>query len=352
MAMSGGIDSTVAAILLMEQGYELVGATFRTFDPDQCSDNDKGCCSEDAALEAQKMAATLGIPHHIVDFRQIFRDNVITNFVDEYMHGRTPNPCVICNSSIKWGMLLRVADELGCQFIATGHYARIVKKGEHYFLGTAADTHKDQTYFLWMLSEDNLARTIFPLGNYTKTQVRQMALEHGYEKLSKKSESQEICFIPDNDYRRFLSENVPDFDQKCCPGNFVNGEGKVVGQHEGFPFYTIGQRKGLRVAFGMPKYVTRIDAENNVVALGDRDDLLSANLVADNLKVTDMDSLVTNPVVQARIRYKSPATEARVEIQDGQLQLSFTNPVWGITPGQSVVLYQDDCVVGGGLIRG
>ena len=353
MAMSGGIDSTVSAMLLQEQGHEIVGVTFRTFDSidESCATAGKSCCSFDAIMEAKQMAEKLGFEHHIVDFRPTFREHVIQNFIDEYMRGRTPNPCVICNSDIKWGILLNKADELGCTHIATGHYAQIVQKNGHFFLHNAADAHKDQTYFLWKLTEDNLSRTIFPLGGFTKDKVRELAAERGFVKLSKKAESQEICFIPDNDYRRFLTENVPDFAGKVHEGDFLNSDGEAVGKHAGFPFYTIGQRKGLKVAFGIPKYVTQIDAAANTVTLGDRDDLLSTTLRASECRFTDAEMLRQNPEIMARIRYKSPATSARIEIEGDEAVLHFAEPVWGVTPGQSVVFYQDECVVGGGLIR-
>ena len=352
MAMSGGIDSTVSAMLLLEQGYELVGATFRTFDSikESCIAKERGCCSIDSIMEAKHNAEQLGFEHHIVDFRQSFKEHVINDFIHEYMHGRTPNPCVLCNSSIKWGMLLDKADELGCDGIATGHYARIVEQNGHWFLGTAADTQKDQTYFLWRLTEANLARTLFPLGGLTKPEVRKIAADHGFVKLSQKTESQEICFIPDNDYRRFLSENVPDFAAKVTPGDFVDADGHKVGTHQGFPFYTIGQRKGLKVAFGTPKYVTRINAADNTVTLGDRDDLLTTTVKAAACTFTDPERLLENPVVEARIRYRSPAAEATVRIEGDTAELTFTQPVWGVTPGQSLVLYQNGLVVGGGLI--
>ena len=352
MAMSGGIDSTVSAMLLLEQGYELVGATFRTFDSikESCIAKERGCCSIDSIMEAKHNAEQLGFEHHIVDFRQAFKEHVINDFIHEYMHGRTPNPCVLCNSSIKWGMLLDKADELGCDGIATGHYARIIQQNGHWFLGTAADTQKDQTYFLWRLTEANLARTLFPLGGLTKPEVRKIAADHGFVKLSQKTESQEICFIPDNDYRRFLSENVSDFATKVTPGDFVDTDGNKVGTHQGFPFYTIGQRKGLKVAFGTPKYVTRINAADNTVTLGDRDDLLTTTLHAADCIFTDPERLRENPVVEARIRYRSPAAEATLRIEGDTAELTFAQPVWGVTPGQSLVLYQNGLVVGGGLI--
>ncbi len=353
MAMSGGIDSTVSAMLLLEQGYELVGVTFRTFDSirESCLAKEKGCCNIDSIMEAKHMAEKLGFEHHILDFRDTFRQHVIGNFVDEYMRGRTPNPCVLCNSSIKWGKLLDMADEFGCDKIATGHYAQIVESDGHTYLANAVDAHKDQTYFLWMLTEANLARTIFPLGGYTKLQVRQMAAERGYTKLAQKTESQEICFIPNNDYRTFLAQQVPDFGEQCKKGDFIDKNGQIVGTHEGFPNYTIGQRKGLKVAFGTPKYVTKIDTATNRVTLGDRDDLLSDTLTAAQCKFTDSKKLSIKPCVLARIRYKSPATPATVAIDGNRCTLHFDEPVWGITPGQSLVLYQDGKVVGGGVIE-
>lgn len=353
MAMSGGIDSSVSALMLLEQGYELVGATFRTFDyiKESCMAKEKGCCSVESIMEAKHFAESLGVEHHILDFRQLFRDHVIANFVQEYKLGRTPNPCVLCNSHIKWGVLLEAADKLGCDYIATGHYARIAQHRGHYYLQTAADEHKDQTYFLWMLTEENLKRTIFPLGDYTKPEVRQFAAEHHFEKLAKKSESQEICFIPNNDYRSFLAE------QGCetSPGNFVDMEGRVLGQHPGCFNFTIGQRKGMGMAFGSPKYVTKINTETGEVTVGDRDDLFCNNVYATDVRLRDEEWLRESPEVMARIRYKSPATEAKLILEDdfaetGRIRLHFHKPVWGVTPGQSVVLYKDGLLVGGGLI--
>lgn len=352
MAMSGGIDSTVSAMLLREQGYDLVGVTFRTFDSirESCLVKEKGCCSIDSIMEAKRMAEQLGFEHHILDFRDTFKQCVIGNFVDEYLRGRTPNPCVLCNSSIKWGKLLDMADEFGCEKIATGHYAQIVESDGHIYLANAVDGKKDQTYFLWMLTEANLARTVFPLGGYTKQQVRDMAAERGFVKLSQKTESQEICFVPNNDYRDFLAQQVPNFDETCKSGDFIDKNGQVIGTHEGFPNYTIGQRKGLKVAFGTPKYVTRIDAATNRVTLGDRDDLLTTTLEAGGCRFTDSKKLSMNPRVLARIRYKSPATAATIAIDGDRCRLLFDEPVWGVTPGQSLVLYQDGKVVGGGFI--
>ncbi len=376
MAMSGGIDSTVAAILLLEQGYELVGVTFRTFDSIQesCIAKEKGCCSIESIMEAKQMAATLGFEHHILDFRDTFREHVIANFVDEYVHGRTPNPCVLCNSHIKWGKLVEAADQYGCEYIATGHYAQIAEHRGHYYLKTAVDTQKDQTYFLWMLTEDNLRRTIFPLGGLTKPEVRQIALAHGFEKLSKKSESQEICFVPNNDYRTFLTEQLGEegVGKGFKQGNYLLADGKVVGKHAGFCNYTIGQRKGLGIALGSPKYVTHINPETNEVTLGDHDDLYTTIVHASDVRLRDPEWLKESPTVQARIRYRSSVVEAEIVSdltmqsfpikdtmqsfpllgeQEGGFTINTASPVWGVTPGQSLVLYKDNLLIGGGIIE-
>ena len=379
IGMSGGIDSTVAAILLLEQGYELVGATFRTFDPltPPTSPSRGGtpslegragegllpsthCASEQSILDAQRMAATLGFEHHILDFRDTFREHVIGNFVNEYACGRTPNPCVMCNSHIKWGKLMQAAEQYGCDYIATGHYAQIAEHRGHMYLKTAVDTHKDQTYFLWMLTEENLRRTIFPLGGLTKAQVRQIAFDHGFEALSKKEESQDICFIPNNDYRSFLAQHGVSVPQ----GEYVDAQGKILGMHQGYCHYTIGQRKGLGIALGAPKFVTKIDAAHNRVTLGDREDLLTTEAVIADVRVRDWEWLQESPELQARIRYKSPAVPAHLSpISNNQSPIAntptlpqgasvhFVSPVWGVTPGQSLVMYKDGLVVGGGIIQ-
>ena len=346
--MLGGIDSTVSAMLLLEQGYEVVGVTFRTYDSikESCLAREKGCCSVDSIMEAKHNAERMGFEHHIVDFRDTFRQCVIRNFIDEYMSGRTPNPCVLCNSHIKWGELLRVADELGCDYVATGHYARIREYNGHLYLANAVDKQKDQTYFLWMLTEDNLRRTIFPLGGLTKTEVRAIARAHGYETLAEKKESQEICFVTNNDYRSFLRENVPDFDQRVVPGNYIDATGKVLGQHLGFANYTIGQRKKLGIALGQPAYVTHIDAARNEVTLGTNDDLLATSLHF-RPHGNALSEWMDQPGLTAKVRYRSTAVP--VQIKDGNC-LEFATPVWGITPGQSVVVYCGDLLIGGGII--
>ncbi len=349
MAMSGGIDSSVAAILLLQQGFELVGVTFRTFDSikESCIAREKGCCSVESIMEAKYLAQQLGFEHHILDYRQIFKDTVIRNFLDEYMQGRTPNPCVLCNSHIKWGELVRTAEQFGCEYIATGHYARIAQLHNHFFLQNAIDTHKDQTYFLWMLTEENLKRTIFPLGELTKTEVRQIAADNGFYKLSQKKESQEICFVPDNDYRIFLAQQGCQVES----GKYVDSDGNMLGIHQGYCYYTIGQRKGLGIALGEPRYVSRIDAQNNIVTLDSHDALYTSHICASEIRLRDEEWLRSDPHVEVRIRYRSPAVKAEiVDFNHDTFQLVTSVPVWGVTPGQSLVIYKDSLLVGGGII--
>jgi len=353
LGMSGGIDSTVSAMLLLEQGYEVVGVTFRTFDSikESCLAKEKGCCSVESVMEAKHNAEQMGFEHHIVDFRETFKRCVIQNFIDEYMAGRTPNPCVLCNSTIKWGELMRVADEYGCDYIATGHYARIAERDGHVYLATAADSRKDQTYFLWMLTEEQLRRTVFPLGGLTKDEVREIARRHGYEKLAVKRESQEICFIPNDDYRSFLRANVPDYNERVRAGEYVDAEGKVLGMHEGYVNYTIGQRKGLGIALGHPAYVTHIDAAANRITLGTNEDMYATDLVCNLSGSRPVSALSGADGLTAKVRYRTAAVPAKVsDITGSVCRLTFDSPVWGVTPGQSVVLYLDNLVVGGGII--
>lgn len=351
--MSGGIDSTVAAMLLLEQGYELVGVTYRTFDNISrgCMEKEKGCCSVDSLFEAKRMAQELGFEHHILDIRQEFKKTVIANFIDEYLHGRTPNPCVICNSTIKWGKLIETANELGCDYIATGHYARIGHQNDRWYLRKGADLSKDQTYFLWTLTQENLSRTIFPLGELTKPQVRQIAFEHGYEKLSQKGESQEICFIPDNDYRTFLAEQVEDYAKKYGPGYFIDTTGKKLGQHKGFPSYTIGQRKGLGIALGQPMFVIAIHPEDNTVVLGTKDELQGNTFYAKNINLMKYTQLPEGLQVCAKIRYRNAGGKAFLYPEDDRIRVVFDEPMDSITPGQSAVFYENEDLIAGGYIE-
>lgn len=353
MAMSGGIDSTVAAMLLLEQGYELVGVTYRTFDNISrgCMEKEKGCCSVDSLFEAKRMAEDLGFEHHILDIRDSFRETVITNFIQEYLHGRTPNPCVICNSTIKWGKLMETADALGCTYIATGHYARIGESQGRYFLRQGKDTAKDQTYFLWTLTQENLSRTLFPLGELTKPEVRRIALEHGYEKLSKKGESQEICFIPDNDYRTFLAQHVDRYAEKYGAGYFVDTQGKRLGKHQGFPNYTIGQRKGLGIALGQPMFVVAIHPEDNTVVLGTKEELQQQTCYVRQVNLMKYASLPEGATATVKVRYRNAGGDAHLYPENDGLRIVFDTPMDSVTPGQSAVFYENEDVIGGGIIE-
>lgn len=352
MAMSGGIDSTVAAMLLIEQGYELEGVTFRVWDnvSKACMEKETGCCSVDAMFEAKSMATKLGFNHEIFDIRDHFKDTVISNFIGEYLAGRTPNPCVVCNSSIKWGEIIKKADELDCEYIATGHYAQIVEQNKRFFIRKGIDTTKDQSYFLWSLTQENMKRTLFPLGHLNKTEVRKIAFERGYVKLSKKRESQEICFIPDNNYRNFLNKNVPNFKDKFGAGNFVDSSGKVLGQHKGFPNYTIGQRKGLEIAVGHPLYVLKIVPENNSVVLGTRNELNSKVFYVKQVNFMKIAKIEKEQEALVKIRYRNAGQMARITQEKNMLRVEYYEPVDAITPGQSAVFYQNNDLLGGGII--
>jgi len=352
LAMSGGIDSTVSALLLLQQGYELIGITLRTYDSTSTKDTEKekGCCSADSLFEAKKMADKLGFQHHIVDVREQFNDIVINNFIAEYLHGRTPNPCILCNSHIKWKALLQLAYQYDCEMIATGHYARIQQVNNRFFIQKGQDTIKDQSYFLWALSQEELAHTIFPLGHLTKTEVRKIAYDLGYEKLSQKKESQEICFIPDNNYRHFLSTHVKDFKEIYKEGHFIDKEGNSLGKHRGYPHYTIGQRKGLQVAFGKPKYVCAIDIEKNTLTLGDKEDLLSSQLKIKEVNFHKYDSIPANFQAEVKIRYHDKGHLATIVQENNELTIHCSQPVEAVTPGQSAVIYENDDVIAGGFI--
>lgn len=352
LCMSGGIDSSVAAMLLKEKGYDIEGLTYRPWDSisPACMEKQTGCCNVDAIFEAKALANDLGFPHSILDIRKEFKESVITNFIQEYMAGRTPNPCVICNRTIKWGEVAKKADELGCKYIATGHYAQIGEQNGRYFLIKGADEHKDQTYFLWQLSQEDLKRTLFPLGQLTKDEVRKIALGKGYEKISKKRESQEICFISDNDYRRFLREQNPGIEKQAKPGNFVDMNGKILGQHQGYPFYTIGQRKGLVIALGHPAYVVDINAETNTVALGEREDLNKKTVWIDHINLMKYPHIEGELEVITKIRYNNQGTLSRISQHQDQIKIEFYQPTWAVAPGQSAVFYEGNDLVGGGII--
>ncbi len=353
VAMSGGVDSSVASVMLHEQGYEVIGLTMKTWDYASAGGSSKetGCCSLDSINDARSLAVAYGFPHYILDIRDEFGDFVIDNFVDEYLAGRTPNPCVLCNTHIKWEALLKRADKLDCEFIATGHYANIrLQDNGRYVISKGKDEHKDQSYVLWGVSQENLARTKFPLGSFAKSEIRQMALDMGQVELANKSESYEICFVPDNDYRAFLRHKVEDLDERIGPGNFVLSNGKVVGQHQGYPFYTIGQRKGLGIALGQPMFVTRILPESNTVMLGTEDELQQSSARVRNLNLVKYDSITEPLEAVTKIRYKDAGTLSSIVQEGSELKIDFHHAVSGVAPGQSAVFYEGSDLLGGGFL--
>ncbi|MCP2045026.1 tRNA 2-thiouridine(34) synthase MnmA [Pontibacter sp. HSC-36F09] len=354
VAMSGGIDSSVAAVMLHEQGYEVVGMTMKTWDyaSSGASKKETGCCSLDSINDARNIAVQLGFPHYIIDIREEFGDFVINHFTDEYIAGRTPNPCVLCNTHIKWDALLRRADQLGCDFIATGHYANIREENGRYVISKGLDESKDQSYALWGISQKSLARTIFPLGGLRKTEIRQMAMDRGFTELVNKPESYEICFIPDNDYRSFLKRRVEGLEELVAGGEFVLEDGTIVGKHEGYPFYTIGQRKGLGIALGFPAYVTRIEKDANRVVLGNYEDLAKNAMTVGKLNMVKYENLIGQPIPTiTKVRYNDPGTEAIIEQEGDKMKVHFLRGVHAIAPGQAAVFYEGNDVIGGGWIE-
>ncbi|WP_126245168.1 tRNA 2-thiouridine(34) synthase MnmA [Chitinophaga rhizosphaerae] len=354
VAMSGGIDSTVTALMLHEQGYEVVGITMKTWDYASAGTSKKetGCCNLDSFNDARAAAVHHGFPHFILDIRDEFGDFVINNFVDEYLAGRTPNPCVLCNTHIKWRALMKRADAMDCAFIATGHYGRIREENGRGVISKGVDETKDQSYVLWGLEQDVIKRTLLPLGGYRKTEIRQMAFDFGYPELAKKAESYEICFVPDNDYRGFLKRKVEGLEERVDGGNFVLADGTIVGKHKGYPFYTIGQRKGLDIALGRPIFVTEIIPETNTVVLGDEVELNRSEMNVGGINLVKYDQLSEGMEAVVKVRYKDKGTLANLyQGGEGLTKVHFYEQVKGIAPGQSAVFYEGDDVLGGGIIR-
>lgn len=349
VAMSGGIDSCITALLLQEQGFDIVGITLQLWDSGEIQ---QGCCSSKSVDEARAFAEKIGVPHYVVDVKDAFKACVVRNFVDEYMNARTPNPCVVCNPNVKWKYILQKAEELGCEKIATGHYAQISSGNGRYFVTRGVDLSKDQSYVMWQLSQEQLSKTIFPLGKYKKLEIKELAEKHGFTDLVKKSESQEICFIPDDDYRGFLRNYVQDIDSIVKKGIYVSMDGKKLGEHEGFPFYTIGQRKGLGIALGVPAYVQSVDKETNTIRIGFRDDLLTNELFVSNLHFSKFENFESVKNLSVKIRYNTQPAPCVVEKQEnGWYKVVFENPVWAVTPGQSAVFYDGEDLLAGGVIE-
>ncbi|MFH1386387.1 MAG: tRNA 2-thiouridine(34) synthase MnmA [bacterium] len=363
VAMSGGVDSSVVAATLKEAGHDVIGVTMSLY----CTTNasDRSCCSAEAANDAKKVADKLGIPHYVLNFKADFEKTVIQDFIAEYKAGRTPNPCIRCNQFLKFDHLLAKARELGAEYIATGHYARVGVRGKGIegskkiysapyslppnplTLLKGLDSRKDQSYVLYRLTQEQLAQTLFPLGEMTKDEVRKLAKKYKLP-VAEKKESQEICFIADDDYGRFLKEKIP---AVVKPGDIVDKTGKVVGRHEGIVFYTIGQRKGIGAHRGEPKYVISLDAKNNKVVIGDNDDLLRRELIADQVSFISGEWPAGALEVGAKIRYNSKEAPAVITpLSVGKMKVEFKGPQRAVTPGQSVVFYEGEEVLGGGLI--
>ena len=354
VAMSGGLDSTVAAVMLREEGYEVIGVTMKTWDYQNSGGSKKetGCCSLDSINDARTIAVKHGIHHMILDIRDEFGDFVIDNFVEEYLAGRTPNPCVLCNTHIKWEALLKRANMLDCEFIATGHYAQVRNENNRFVISKGLDDNKDQSYVLWGLTQQSLSKTQFPLGRFRKTDIRQMAIDMGYEELANKSESYEICFVPDNDYRGFLKRKVDGLEAKVEGGNFTNSEGKIIGKHRGYPFYTIGQRKGLEIALGEPMFVLAIYPETNTVVLGREVELQKKGMWVRNINMGKFESVLEPMESLTKIRYKDAGSMANIQQEGDRMKGIFNNHVKAIAPGQSAVFYDGNDVIGGGWIQG
>lgn len=349
VGMSGGVDSSVAAYLLKRQGYDVIGVTLNNWQGEETAgDAGEACGSVSAAEDAGRVAAHLGIPHEIVDCRVEFRKYVVDYFTSEYWKGRTPNPCVVCNRYVKWEALLRRSKEIGADYVATGHYARVDRLANgRYAIRNSATAAKDQTYALYGLTQEQLARTRMPVGDYAKDEIRSIAEEIGLS-VAEKKDSQEICFIPDHDYAGFI-------DRECgrepTPGNFVSTDGEILGRHKGITHYTVGQRKGLGIALGRPVFVTQIRPDTNEVVLGEDGEVFTDMLYADHLNFMSLPDISGEVLLKAKIRYSHAGSACRVtRVGEDEICCKFLEPVRAVTPGQAVVLYDGDYVAAGGMI--
>lgn len=350
VGMSGGVDSSVAAFLLKEQGYDVIGVTMEIWQKEAASiqEQEGGCCGLSAVEDARRVAAVLDIPHYVMNFRDIFQEKVIDYFVKEYQMGRTPNPCIACNRYVKWEALLKRSLEIGADYIATGHYASVKKLPEGRYTVIRSDfLQKDQSYALYNLTQEQLKHTLMPLGAYEKQQIRSIAQE---QKLlvADKPDSQEICFVPDNDYKNFLEKET---GRKSEPGNFVDTFGRILGIHKGITHYTIGQRKGLNLAFGHPVFVTEIRPETNEVVIGESEEVFADGLMAGDLQCMAVEEFTAGQRMMAKIRYSDKGQMCTVkEVSKEAIQIVFDSQVRAVTPGQAVVFYKDNMVLGGGTI--
>ena len=348
VGMSGGVDSSVAAFLLKEQGYDVIGVTMQIWQDDSVETTENGCCGIQAVDDARRVAGQLDIPYYVMNFKNEFKDNVIDYFVEEYKLGRTPNPCIACNRYVKWESLLKRSLQIGADFIATGHYARICQLDNgRYAIRNSVTAKKDQTYALYNLTQEQLAHTIMPIGDYTKEQVRKIAEDNNLM-VAHKPDSMEICFVPDNDYAGYIERTT---DYKPVPGNFVDVNGNVIGRHNGIIHYTVGQRKGLGLAMGHPVFVVAIRPETNEVVIGENKDVFSKTLYANNLNFMSIEKLQDQVRAKGKIRYSHSGADCTIRMIDGKtLECTFDEPQRAVTPGQALVLYDGEYVLGGGVI--
>ena len=348
IGMSGGVDSSVAAALLKEQGYDVIGATMRLWTySDSCSSTHEGCCAESAVEDARRVCDKLGINFYVMNFKDMFREKVVDYFVNEYINGRTPNPCIACNKYLKFDALLKKALAMGIDYVATGHYAKIEQRNGKYTLRMSDAQKKDQSYVLYNFTQEQLAHTLMPLGGYTKDEVRKIALDMGL-KVANKPDSQEICFVEDDDYARFITEYA-DYTPKA--GNILDINGNVIGRHKGLIYYTIGQRKGIG-AYGRPMFVMKINPDDNTIILGEKGMEFSQSLIADNVNFISGEPLIQPMKIEAKVRYQAQPSPAVISNNDdGSVLVEFETPQRAITPGQAVVFYSGDEVLGGGTVR-
>ncbi len=351
VAMSGGVDSSVCAYLLKQQGYEVIGMTMQIWQdmPYETQIKEGGCCSIAAVYDARRVADKIGIPYYVINLKESFNEKVIKYFIDEYLSGKTPNPCIACNKHLKFEDLLKKALDIDAFYLATGHYAKVEYNDtrKRYVLKKAVDDAKDQSYALYNLNQFQLEHTLFPLGYYTKKEIRQIAEEIGLA-VADKPDSQEICFINTN-YRDFINENAP---RKIEEGPFIDTKGNVLGKHKGIPFYTIGQRRGLGISAGKPMYVVDIDVQNNAIIVGEEKDLYAHEFLAYKMNWVAIDELREKLSVSAKIRYNFQEKPAEIiPLENDIVKVVFKEPQKAITPGQAVVFYQDDVVIGGGIIK-